>query len=104
MLKVLFFWIVLINVACAQVVKPDESLQEQIVPESFTFSGNATAAFTFASASRKSDSSIVFPSTCIQSHRSTKCGEVNRPHLIRAAFNIAEAYAHTEPLPLVPAT
>ena len=44
MLKILFFWIVLVNAAFAQVVKQDESLQEQIVPESFTLTGNATAA------------------------------------------------------------
>ena len=43
MFRVLIILIALTDIACAQIVKPDENLQEQIVPESFAFTGTATA-------------------------------------------------------------
>ena len=44
MYRVLILLIALTDVACAQIVKQDDSLQEQIVPESFALTGSATAS------------------------------------------------------------
>ena len=44
MYRVIILLIALTDVACAQIVKQDDSLQEQIVPESFALTGSATAS------------------------------------------------------------
>ena len=44
------------------------------------------------------------PSTRMRSRKLTRCGEVNKPLRLPAARLTASTIAHTEPLPLVPAT